>query len=986
MKKKKCLNIVWILIALVMASHAQAKTVTFGVQPGNENTWYDFGIRDNTDTGTAGLNLTNVQDGITFILNLVSTAASGGELQLKGTDGDGSPLIPATSGNVWEDEDGTLLFRISVSDPLELLETINVGSINLSGWNDPDEDLEFTAFGSSVTNDADANGGPVIHYNELGLTQLSTNNIDTWSLEIDMIDTGSIGGLNSISFEYTLGGAWVVPTLSVGTATNVHESGRVIMDVIFNQPVTGLTTDDFIVTNAVINSLTGSGAVYQVTMSPTALAGSTLSVTLPQSRTTPQNLASDPLVLDIVSGAPTPTLSSGSTEVAEDSNIVVNVSFDIPVSGLDLGEFSVLRGSVQEITGFNDSYTITVAPTGDAGEIMEIHLPADVTTPANKESNILQIGITSDGSGASGIRLSDIFANDMVFQRDQIIPIAGTAFPGETITVSFKSQLTNTTVAADGSWLVHLNPEPASPDSSTLSITGSISPSKNYRARVGEVWMCAGQSNMADSFDNPPPALEAEYQDWVSGGDYDQFYFSSRGHGWKRIEVDNRNVISRVAFYFGMELYKTLNPDPKNIVVPVGIIVSANGGTPIQSWMPAEDAEVIRKKLGIDPSWNDWENKPFRDPGAQWNDKMNHIPPYSIRGVIWYQGERNAKSELGYEYDLLLEHLVATWRRIWAERGGLPINNFPFYYVEISHRNENTHYEFPWLRDRLRRAMDIIPNSAMAHYIDGGPDLHPENKQLAGQRLALLARKYIYGESDLIAHGPLLDTVNTVSNTLVLTFREVNGGLRSLTDPSGGTLDYFEIAGADGVYTSATATIVGDTVVVSNSAVSDPVHVRYLFRVPPSQPEPFYSLENIAGIPAATFISDAHFMPSGRTGGLTPAQYRDKQKAEGLEYSWGLQQDGGTGYFQYSYTHDDTIDQVRIRFYVSDDLSNWVEVATSGIAYDGAPPSNTDETTYGNWIYSVGGTTNDRYRAVIIRDPDPAGTHAKRFYRFKITP
>ena len=173
---------------------------------------------------------------------------------------------------------------------------------------------------------------------------------------------------------------------------------------------------------------------------------------------------------------------------------------------------------------------------------------------------------------------------------------------------------------------------------------------------------------------------------------------------------------------------------------------------------------------------------------------MEHIPPYAIRGVTWYQGERNAKSEMGYEYDRLLEHFVETWRRIWAERAGLPVTEFPFYYIEMSHRHQRSDYEFPWLRDRLRRAMDIIPNAKMAHFIDGGPDLHPENKQLAGQRLALHARKELYGDSDLVAQGPLFESMTRVGNKLVLNFTQVNGGLRSLTGPVGGTLGFFEVA------------------------------------------------------------------------------------------------------------------------------------------------------------------------------------------------
>jgi len=978
-------NVTALITALSLAAvffglgNASAETVRYGVG-GNE--WSSFGIADETDTGTGGLDLVIEQDGLTFTLNVVSTAASGGELQMSG----GGALVPATSGNIWEDGDGTLVFTLTVGDPSSILDTIKVGNIDLSGWNGADEDMQFTALGSSVTKDPTTGGvsGGVVSYDTLGLTQLSTSNIGTWSLEMDMVDVGRIGGLDSIEFVYTRGGDSAIPTLDAGSVTELTENGVIDIDVSLDQAVTDLSPGDFDVVNGTAGSLTGSGAAYILSVSPNAAAGNTLSVTLPETRTTPSNVASNTLEFAIVAGVPVPTLSAGSSSVDIDGTIDITVSFDLPVTSLSGGDFSLINASVADFTGSNDTYTLTLSPTGDAGDIISVSLPEDITIPANVESNTLQIGITSDGVGEEGIQLSDVYANDLVFQRDQIIPLTGTGFPGETITVTFKTREETTTVAADGSWLVHLDPEPASPDSSQLTVSGSVSTNgRSIRARVGEVWMCAGQSNMADSFDNPPPALEAEYQAWLSGGDFDHFYFSSRGDGWKRIEDAKRNIVSRTAFYFGMELYKTLNPDPNNITIPVGIIISANGGTPIQSWMPAEDAEVIRQELGIQENWNDWENKEnIRGPGAQWDDKVDHIPPHSIRGVVWYQGERNAKSEMGYEYDLLLEHHVETWRRIWAERAGLPVTNFPFYYIEVSHRHERTDYEFAWLRDRLRRAMDIIPNSAMAHFYDGGPDLHPENKQLAGQRLALLARKNIYGETGLVAQGPLLDTVSYAGGQATLSFTGIGSGLVSVTDPVGGTLEFFEIAGADVDYKPATATIVGDTVVVQSAEVSDPAYVRYLFQVSPTQPAPDYSLANAEGIPAATFMTD-DLVPPGRTGGLTPAQYNDMQKARNLVFTYEFHQGGADTNFRYSYEHDDTIDQVNIRFYMSDNLVDWVEVAASN---DGAPPANTDEATYGNWIFSVGGSEGDRYRDVIIQDPNPVGSQTRRFYKFGFSP
>jgi sialate O-acetylesterase len=966
-------------LALGLAVSAQAETVTFGA--GN---WAAQGVNDNvskTETATV------TQAGVTFELTISLPSDK------VGVDTQGE--LNVDDRNTWRDSDDAFTFSIAVTSGT--VETLNFNTILVGGLNQPGEQVTITESATANSrnfNDSYQSGitADDLYTGADALTALTESNTDTWNLTVDNTGDNSLTGIVSLSFDFTLGGDVSIPEIS-STVSEIHESGSAVVGVTFDKEVTGLELADFTVLGGTADSLNGSGSNYALTVSSTAVAGGVLSVYLPEGQVTPGNVISNSIDLSIVTGAPVPTLAAGDTQVAEDSSIDVDVSFDVPVSGLGLGDFSVLRGSVVGISGQNDNYTITLEPSGEPGEIMQITLPQDVTVPENVESNVLQVGISASGSGGGGIQLSPVWASNMVLQRDKVLPIAGTAFPGETITVSFRTQTKVTTADDEGNFLIHLDPESASADSDNLILSGSVSTNtRNLRAYVGEVWMCAGQSNMADSFSNPPPAVEAEYQAWLDNGKFTRFFFSSRGSGWKQIEDANRNVVSRTAFYFGMELYKTLNPDPNNLTVPVGVIISANGGTPIQSWLPAEDAEVIRQELGIPSSWNDWENKDYRNPGEQWLDKMDHIPPYAIRGATWYQGERNAKSEMGYEYDRLLEHHVETWRRIWAERGGLPIENFPFYYIEMSHRHERSDYEFPWLRDRLRRANEMIPNGLMAHYIDGGPDLHPDNKQLAGQRLALLARRDIYGEPNLVAQGPLLDAVTPVGNKLVLTFTQVNGGLQSLTDPSGGSLDYFEVAGADGVYYDASAQIVGDTVEVSNLNVPNPLHVRYLFLVPPTQPEPYYSLKNAEGIPAATIISDDDFRPSGRTGGLTPAQYNDKLKAEGLGYVNRIVNGTGNSHFRYEYQHDDTVDQVSIRFYTSDDLITWTEVATSNVdpSYDGgnggAPPANTNEGAHGNWIHSLSGSEGDRYRDVVIQDPESVEVGGTRFYKIEVTP
>jgi hypothetical protein len=83
---------------------------------------------------------------------------------------------------------------------------------------------------------------------------------------------------------------------------------------------------------------------------------------------------------------------------------------------------------------------------------------------------------------------------------------------------------------------------------------------------------------------------------------------------------------------------------------------------------------------------------------------------------------------------------------------------------------------------------------------------------------------------------------------------------------------------------------------------------------------------------------------------------------------------------------------VSIRFYTSDDLITWTEVATSNVdpSYDGgnggAPPANTNEGAHGNWIHSLSGSEGDRYRDVVIQDPESVEVGGTRFYKIEVTP
>lgn len=387
--------------------------------------------------------------------------------------------------------------------------------------------------------------------------------------------------------------------------------------------------------------------------------------------------------------------------------------------------------------------------------------------------------------------------------------------------------------------MVRLAPLEASAKSRTMTVSGSNTITFDD-VLVGEVWLCSGQSNMAGRFvKSKGRAVDPDlFKKDLSG-----FRFSAKNGGWRTLDEKSQTFISCVAYHFGIRIYEELD-------IPVGLIIRATSGSPIQSWMAASDAEEIRKKLNIPKDWGD-PRKPDR-AATEYRAWIDTIVPVAMRGVIWYQGERNAKTGTGGEYDDLLAFHVRTWRESWAERAGSKPRRFPFYYVQVPTQESPVDAEWPWLRDRMRRALDRIENSGMAVFYDHGPGLHPADKQPAGRRLSLWALAKDYGREDLVHCGPLLDGVDINGGTAVLSFRHVGGGLRNVSGGRG--LKFFEIAGEDGRYVAADARIVGDTVVVRSGEIRKPVHVRYLFRKP--KPDPEVSLINAEGLPASSFMTD----------------------------------------------------------------------------------------------------------------------------------
>lgn len=230
-------------------------------------------------------------------------------------------------------------------------------------------------------------------------------------------------------------------------------------------------------------------------------------------------------------------------------------------------------------------------------------------------------------------------------------------------------------------------------------------------------------------------------------------------------------------------------------------------------------------------------------PTTLFNAMVHPLIPGAIRGAIWYQGESNVGRAA--QYRTLFQVMIRDWRARWGQ------GDFPFYFVQLA--NHTARHDEPrdsaWadLREAQTAAL-ALPNTGMAVTIDVGEadDIHPNNKQDVGERLACWALVDTYGQEG-VRSGPLFKNASIEGNTIRISFDHAGGGLVA----RGGELTGFAIAGADRQYTWAEARIEGNDIVVSSPKVTVPVAVRYAWA-----DNPACNLYNTEGLPASPFRTD----------------------------------------------------------------------------------------------------------------------------------
>ena len=232
-------------------------------------------------------------------------------------------------------------------------------------------------------------------------------------------------------------------------------------------------------------------------------------------------------------------------------------------------------------------------------------------------------------------------------------------------------------------------------------------------------------------------------------------------------------------------------------------------------------------------------------PTALFNAMVSPIINYTVKGILWYQGEANTRRAA--EYSKLLPALIRDWRSQWNQP------TLPFLYAQLPGFMEYNYLpsESQWaeLREAQLKTLSV-PNTAMAVAIDLGEwnDIHPDNKKDVGERLALAAMKLAYGEN-IVHSGPIYLSSTVDRNEVIIRFDNFGGGL--ITN-DGEVPSEFAIAGTDKKFVWAKARIENDHVIVWNDALVEPKYVRYAWADNPVNP----NLYNKEGLPASPFRTD----------------------------------------------------------------------------------------------------------------------------------
>ncbi|MCF0242645.1 MAG: sialate O-acetylesterase [Treponema sp.] len=505
-------------------------------------------------------------------------------------------------------------------------------------------------------------------------------------------------------------------------------------------------------------------------------------------------------------------------------------------------------------------------------------------------------------------KVAAVFSNHCVLQRNKNIDIFGYCDSDCNVKVELKRNgktLTeNSASVKAGKWIVTLSPQPAATDCELIIKSDSFE-KKFTDVAVGEVWLCGGQSNMEFELQNCLEAKEAlsetkdpnvrfYYTNKISWIDED-FFKAEENTCWTKWDSDAKKAWSAVGFFFAKKLSKELG-------LTVGLLGCNWGGTSCSAWMHksyletdselntylTEQIEATKGKsieeqiqeyddyLKRDAEWNrkaqevyaveptiDWNvlqerigknewpgprscKNPFR-PCGLYETMLSRIIPYTVKGVLWYQGESDDHKP--NMYAKLFTRMIDNWRTDWHD------DSLPFLFVQLTVNRYKMDKDFKhWclIREAQEKVSKTVSNTYMTVIMDEGAfnDIHPKQKQIVGERLEQIAMKTQYNSripSEKV-FSPTLTSSISKNGKMILSFDNAKGGLfikekpeelknliemeknqgnNSVSATVNGKWTGFEICGQDGIWYGAEAKINGSVVEVSSPKVPEPKAARY---------------------------------------------------------------------------------------------------------------------------------------------------------------
>jgi len=480
------------------------------------------------------------------------------------------------------------------------------------------------------------------------------------------------------------------------------------------------------------------------------------------------------------------------------------------------------------------------------------------------------------------VQFDRLFSNNMVLPHGKSVPVWGKAKPNAKLELEFGGKKYSTTSKADGSWELQLPAQAVNANPQQLSANDGDGAVQLANVRVGEVWLLSGQSNMAWKVKQSAHRGEAKA---ANNSGVSMLYFDitagTGGKAYSAKEAENvtvekmfkgswQNAVGGVVGDFsavGWKFAESLHAKYAG-KIPVGVVVCAVGGSPIEAWIPQRVLDSKPEYKGLTAAnWveNGWlsawcrgraklnmgsvtTNHPFK-PGFLYAAGTEQFRQYPFSGVVWYQGETNAESKDQGRNLMMIKDMVQSWREQFKQA------EMPFVMVQLPRINapkDPLRKYWPEFRQTQRQAAEQMAGVYCVNTIDLGStdsNVHPPDKKVVGERIASLVASLKTAGKDAakVWSTPRVAKVSFNSNQAVVKVAYA----QSLKSADGKELRHFELAGADRQFYPATATIKGNEIIVSSTQVAAPQALRYAWA---SFVEP--NVVNEQNLPLEPFRSD----------------------------------------------------------------------------------------------------------------------------------